>query len=143
MQETIGFLIYDSSRLFRRVLNERTRDKGVTGLQWRMLASLARNEGINQGGLAQLLEVEPITLSRMVDRLTEAGLIERRADPNDRRAWKLYLTAEAQPLVGTMRAQAMELNEHALEGFSADERESLRHLLERMRENLTRGEQSA
>ena len=61
-----------------------------------MLSVLRRHEGINQGGLAEILEVEPITVCRMVDRLQEAGLVERRPDPADRRSWRLHLTAKAQ-----------------------------------------------
>ena len=70
---------------------------------------LSRNEGINQGGLAELLEVEPITLCRMVDRLEEAGLVERRRDPADRRAWQLFLTDKSRPLLDELRAIADEL----------------------------------
>src|SRR3546814_16320676 len=96
----------DSARLFRRAFNARTRDSGITALQWRLITYLKRHEGIRQGPLAELIEVEPITLSRMVDRLVEAGLVERRADPADRRAWQLYLTPRADDLLGAMRATA-------------------------------------
>ena len=98
MSETIGFLLNDSARLFRRAFNARTRDTGITALQWRLLIYLRRHEGIRQGPLAELIEVEPITLSRMIDRLEEAGLVERRADPSDRRAWLLYLAPGADDL---------------------------------------------
>ena len=84
MSEAIGFLIHDTARLFRRELNERMRHSGVTALQWRLLAYLARNEGTNQVKLAEFLEVEPITLSRMIDRLADAGMLSRRRDPDDR-----------------------------------------------------------
>ena len=94
---------------------------------------LSRNEGINQGGLAELLEVEPITLCRMVDRLQEAGLVERRPDPADRRAWRIHLTDEARPLLDQLRAIG---NESAMEGLRADERAALNDHLQRVRENL-------
>ena len=80
---------------------------------------LSRNEGINQGGLAELLEVEPITLCRMIDRLEEAGLVERRRDPGDRRAWQIYLTEQAGPVLEKVRAIADDLFESALDGISA------------------------
>ena len=140
MSETIGFLLNDSARLFRRAFNARTRDSGITALQWRMISYLKRHEGIRQGPLAELIEVEPITLSRMVDRLAEAGFVERRADPTDRRAWQLYLTPRAADLLHDMRDVAENLNEEAAEGLTAAEREQLVALVERVRANLSRRE---
>ena len=104
MSETIGFLLNDTARLFRRAFNARTRDSGITALQWRLVTYLIRHDGIRQGPLAELIEVEPITLSRMIDRLVEAGLVERRADPTDRRAWLLHLTPRAHAMI---RARAI------------------------------------
>lgn len=140
MSETIGFLLNDSARLYRRAFNARTRGMGITALQWRLITYLKRHEGIRQGPLADLIEVEPITLSRMVDRLAEAELIERRADPNDRRAWRLYLTPRAAELLNAVRQTADTLNEEAVEGLSAAEREQLATLVERIRTNLSRRE---
>ena len=140
MSETIGFLLNDSARLYRRAFNARTRGMGITALQWRLITYLKRHEGIRQGPLADLIEVEPITLSRMVDRLAEAELIERRADPNDRRAWRLYLTPRAAELLNAVRQTADTLNEEAVEGLSAAEREKLATLVERIRTNLSRRE---
>lgn len=138
MSETIGFLLNDTARLFRRDFNARVRDCGVTALQWRMLIYLGRNQGIRQGPLAELIEVEPITLSRMIDRLSDAGLVERRADPTDRRAWQLYLTPRAQPMLDGMRLTAEALNAEATEGMSDAERTQLGALVERVRANLSR-----
>lgn len=140
MSESIGFLLNDSARLFRRAFNARTRETGITALQWRLITYLKRHEGIRQGPLADLIEVEPITLSRMVDRLEEAGLIERRADPTDRRAWRLYLTTHAIQMLGEMRPIAERLVEEATEGLSAAEREQLIALVEKVRTNLSRRE---
>src|SRR3546814_10419959 len=89
------------------------RDSGITALQWRLISYLKRHEGIRQGPLAELIEVEPITLSRMIDRLAEAGLVERRADPTDRRAWQLYLTPRARTLLGDMRRTTDKVSEEA------------------------------
>lgn len=138
MTEPIGFLLADVSRLMRRNFDGRARSIGVTGPQWRVLTALVRNEGINQGGLADLIEVEPITLCRMVDRLQEAGLVERRAAPNDRRAWQLFLTDKARPLLAQLRECAEVLFVDALEGFDDAEQAQLVDLLERMRQNLSR-----
>ena len=140
MAENIGFLLNDTARLFRRAFNARVRDCGITALQWRLLMYLRRNEGIRQGLLADLIEVEPITLSRMVDRLVEAELVERRADPGDRRAWQLYLTERAAPLLDGVRQTADALVDEASEGMSAADREALSDLVERMRANLSRRE---
>ena len=140
MSETIGFLLNDSARLFRRAFNARTKGSGITALQWRLITYLKRHEGIRQGPLAELLEVEPITLSRMVDRLAEAGLIERRADPTDRRAWRLHLTAAAEPLLDGLRRTAQDVVDEATEGMTDAERDQLSQLVERVRANLSRRE---
>ncbi|MDR6832939.1 MULTISPECIES: MarR family transcriptional regulator [unclassified Sphingopyxis] len=138
MSETIGFLLNDSARLFRRAFNARTRDTGITALQWRLITYLRRHEGIRQGPLAELIEVEPITLSRMIDRLVEADLVERRADPTDRRAWQLYLAPRAAELLNGMRDTIDALTAEATEGLSAAERDQLNDLVERVRANLSR-----
>lgn len=140
MTESIGFLLNDSARLFRRAFNARTRDMGITALQWRLISYLKRHEGIRQGPLAELIEVEPITLSRMVDRLEDAGLIERRADPTDRRAWRLHLTPRAADLMSNARDLTETLTEEATEGLSAAELDQLVTLVERVRANLSRRE---
>lgn len=140
MSETIGFLLNDSARLFRRAFNARTRHTGITALQWRLITYLKRHEGVRQGPLAELIEVEPITLSRMVDRLEEAGLVERRSDPTDRRAWLLHLTPRATELLNSIRPLAEALTEEATEGLSPAERDQLIALVERVRANLSRRE---
>ncbi|NIJ39014.1 DNA-binding MarR family transcriptional regulator [Sphingopyxis panaciterrae] len=138
MSETIGFLLNDTARMFRRAFNARTRDSGITALQSRVLTYLARYPGIRQGPLAELIEVEPITLSRMIDRLEESGLVERRADPTDRRAWQLHLTAQAEPLLDNLRQTAKAVVAEATEGLSDAERDELARLVERVRTNLSR-----
>ena len=136
MSEPITFLMADSSRLFRRAFDAEARSIGITGQQWRVLAALARQPGIKQGQVAELMEVEPITLSRMIDRLQESGMVERRADPADRRAWCLFLTDQAIPLVEDMRTIAHRLLEVALDGFSPDELTRFADYVDRFRANL-------
>jgi DNA-binding MarR family transcriptional regulator len=136
MSDSFGFLLSDVSRLMRRRFDERARTIGATRAQWRALTSISRNEGINQGGLAELLEVEPITLCRMVDRLEEAGLVERRRDPNDRRAWQLFLLPKSHPILDSLRGMADELFVGALDGLTTDDQVHLTASLSRIRENL-------
>src|ERR1700755_3539395 len=114
MSDSLGFLISDVSRLMRRRFDERARQLGATRAQWRTLTMLSRNEGTNQGALAELLEVEPITLCRMIDRLEESGLVGRRRDPADRRAWQLFLTEKSTPMLADLRVTADDLFEQVL-----------------------------
>lgn len=136
MSDSLAFLLSDVSRLMRRRFDERARAIGVTRAQWRTLTTLSRHEGINQGGLADLLEVEPITLCRMIDRLAEAGLVERRSDPGDRRAWLIFLTDKARPMIAQLRALAEEMMELALEGVDDTERAHVFDIVGRIRHNL-------
>lgn len=136
MTDGIGFLISDVSRLMRRRFDERARAFGATRTQWKALLHVSRNEGLNQGALAELLEVEPITLTRLVDRLEDAGLIERRRDPADRRAWRLFLTDKARPVLDRMRDVAGDLTAQALGGIDPAATAQLTATLEHIRANL-------
>jgi DNA-binding MarR family transcriptional regulator len=136
--DNLGTMVADVSHLMRRAFDERARSSGLSRPQWRVLTMLRRHEGINQGGLAELVEVEPITLCRMVDRLQEAGLMERRADPADRRAWRLHLTDKARALLEEMRPMAFSLFDDAMTGLDPAERSDLFRMLERIRTNLSR-----
>jgi DNA-binding MarR family transcriptional regulator len=138
MDENLGSMLADVSRLMRRSFDARARDIGVTRPQWQVLTVLRRHEGINQGGLADILEVEPITVCRMVDRLQEADLVERRPDPADRRAWCLFLTPKARGVSDQLRPLADAMFEEALDGVNADERTSMIATLDRIRQNLSR-----
>lgn len=138
MDENIGTMLAQVSRLFRRRFDERARGIGVTRPQWQVLSLLKYHEGTNQGGLAEMLEVEPITLGRMIDRLQDAELVERRADPADRRAWRLYLTPKGEDLIEQLRPFALETFDAALEGVSAPDQAIVMGALDRMRSNLSR-----
>ena len=137
MEQSLGFLIIDTARLMRRRFDQRARHLGLTRAQWQVLAHLQRNEGINQIGLADLLEVEPITLCRTIDRMEEGGWVERRSDPKDRRARLLFLTERARPFIADMRAIAEEIYSEALAGLPADTRNTLTEILTAMRTNLS------
>lgn len=140
MSEPLGFLISDVGRLMRREFDARARRIGVTRAQWRTLKILARRPGCNQGMLAEIMEVEPITVARMIDRLEEAGLVERRRDPADRRAWRIYLTDAAEPLIDQLREIGDALGDDALAGLNDTERASLEAMMDRIRTNLVSDE---
>ncbi|MBF6601545.1 MAG: winged helix-turn-helix transcriptional regulator [Sphingorhabdus sp.] len=136
MSDNIGFIIGDISRLIRRTFDKRAKSIGVTRPQWRVLTWLQRHEGLNQSALAERLELDAMTLCRMVDRLQAAELVERRADADDRRAWKLFLTAKGRTLTQQLEPIGEDLLEKALTGLAGDERAQLLHLLERIQGNM-------
>ncbi len=138
MSDSLAFLIGDSARLMRRKFDARARSIGVSRAQWQVLFALSRNEGTNQAGLAEALDVETITVGRMVDRLEDAGLVERRADPADRRAWRLHLTARAHPVLDELRDVAAGVMADVLAGIDANEQEALASMLVRIRANALR-----
>jgi MarR family transcriptional regulator, transcriptional regulator for hemolysin len=136
MSDSLAILMTDSARLLRRRFDSRARSLGVSRAQWQVLFVLSRTEGINQAGLAEALDVETITVGRMVDRLADAGLVERRADPADRRAWRLHLTERAHPILAELRVVADQVMFETLAGISADDQAVLAELLGRVRANL-------
>jgi DNA-binding MarR family transcriptional regulator len=137
LTRSLGFLLGDVSRLIRMQFDSRAGDLGLTRAQWRVLAQLRRKEGINQSSLAEILEVEPITLVRHIDRLVAKGLVERRADPSDRRAWRLYLKDEVQPVLDRLRLLSQQIRDDALAGIPADQQAALIDNLLTIKENLT------
>jgi MarR family transcriptional regulator for hemolysin len=138
LDRSFGFLLNDIARLLRKRYEQRARPLlGLTRAQWQVLAHLQRHEGINQSGLAEILEIEPITIARLLDRMEEAGLVERRADPADRRARRLFLTERAKPMLEGGRLLGDEVRGEAFAGFDAGERESLIDMLLRVRGNLS------
>ena len=138
--ETIGFEIAETARAIRRDFDRRAAALGTTRAQWRVLARLSHQDGQRQIELADALDVEPITLCRMVDRLAEAGLVERRPDEADRRAWRIHLTPAAQPVIESLKGLAEEFYRDMLDGISAAEREAVGTVLARIRDNLDGGE---
>lgn len=138
--ENFSFDIADTARLMRRDFDRRAAALGVTRAQWRVLTRLSRGDGQRQVDLADALDLEPITLCRIVDRLEEAQLVERRRDDSDRRAWNIYLTPTAKPLISELQALGQAFHEDALAGVSAEEKEAVRHVLARVRDNLAKRE---
>lgn len=139
-ERSLGFLVHEVGRLLRRDLDRRFKSFAPTQAQWRALGYLRRHEGINQAGLAELLEVRPITVARLVDRLEDAGWVERRADPRDRRMCRLFLSEAAWPVIERMRALAEETKAVALQGVSARATDALLQTLATMKANLAAAE---
>lgn len=137
MKDNVAFLATDVGRLFRKRFDGAARELGVTGPQWRMLAAIRRTPGTNQGALASWLEVEAITAGRMIDRLEKIGMVERRHDPADRRAWQLYLTPASERLMERLAECATDVFAEALAGFDEAEHQQLLALLQRLRGNLS------
>ena len=133
---TLGFLLHEVARLLRRRFEQNARCSGLTRSQWQVLATLATNEGINQSGLAELLEIEPITLGRIVDKLEARGLIERHPDPSDRRVWLLHLTPAARPKLTQLRGLGDVTRGEALAGVSEADTERLLRTLQALKANL-------
>lgn len=139
----LGFLLNEVHRMVRRDFNERVRPTGLTQGQWRALAYVSRMEGVNQARLAERMEIRPITLGRLIDRLQEAGWVERRADPGDRRMCRLYLTPAAQPLIRRLRTLASETLDRALAGIGAQRRTQLVSTLKHIKENLSENDRDS
>ena len=135
-ERNLGFLLHDVARLMRKRFEQNARGLGLTRSQCQVLAHLARNEGIQQSGLADILEVEPITLTRLLDRLEEGGLVERRAHPTDRRIRQLYLTDRAHPLLADIFTIGAATRGEALDGVAEEDRDRLFALLSSMKANL-------
>jgi MarR family transcriptional regulator for hemolysin len=130
------FLISDVGRLLRTYADQKARLHGMTRAQWAVLLRLERREGLKQSELAEALDIQPITLTRLVDRLCANGLIERRADPNDRRAKQLYLTPAARPLIERVIERVEELSQTVLDGIAPAEADLILAKLGLARENL-------
>src|SRR5215469_18029007 len=126
---SFGFVLHETARLLSKRYDQRSKSLGLTRAQCQVLAYLVYHEGINQAGLAELLELEPISLARLIDRMAQAGWVERRADPGDRRARLLYMTEKARPIFNEMVELGLELRADALAGLIGDERERLIDLL--------------
>jgi MarR family transcriptional regulator, transcriptional regulator for hemolysin len=138
LDRSFGFLVHDVARLFGRRFNQRALlFLGLTRAQCKVLGYLARNEGINQAGLADLLEIKPMTLVRQIDRMEQQGWIERRPDPGDRRARRLVLTDKARPILARILDLSTEVRTEAFAGLSEADGRRLIDLLGRVHGNLS------
>jgi MarR family transcriptional regulator, transcriptional regulator for hemolysin len=133
----LGFLVHDVARLMRKRFEQHARGQGLTRSQWQVLAYLSRHEGISQTGLADLLDVEPITLSRIVDRLVETGFVDRMPHATDRRVWCLRLTEAARPKLKQLRELGETTRHETLAGVPEADRQRLIETLLALRSNLS------
>ena len=138
LDRNIMLLLYDAARLIRKDFDRRAKTVGLTTrAQYAVLAHLSYSEGINQNALADILDIEPITLARQLDRLEEAKMVERRPDPKDRRARTLYLTENAWPVLDQIRVLGLETRARAMKSLAEQDQETLIDLLLHIRNNLS------
>jgi MarR family transcriptional regulator, transcriptional regulator for hemolysin len=135
---TITFLLHTCARLLAKRFEQNSQGSGLTLSQWKVLVTLSRNEGINQARLAELLDVEPITLGRSIDKLQALKLIERRPHPTDRRSWLLHLTPAAAEKIELAKVIGEATRAEALAGVSAAERDHLLKTLQKIEQNLAK-----
>lgn len=133
---SFGYLLNDVTLLFRKHFDRRAVKFGLTRAQWRATKMLYYREGLRQTELAELLEMEPIAVGRVIDRLQAAGFVERRPDPKDRRAWRLYVTDQARGVIADMELIAQGLRKDATIGVDVAEMEQAMGVLNRIKENL-------
>jgi MarR family transcriptional regulator for hemolysin len=139
-EPSMGFLLADVARLMRRNFDRRAQQIGLSRAQWQVLAWLKRNEGISQAALADLLEMSPMTLVRLIDKLEAAGLVQRRPRPGDRRSYQLYLADHAHPLLDRLWEMGAETRRQAQAGISKADEALLLDVLTTIRRNLSEAE---
>jgi DNA-binding MarR family transcriptional regulator len=136
LSRNFGFLIHDVARLLRTTFDRRVKSLGFTRSQWWVLTHLYRNDGVTQAELADTLEIERPTLGRLLDRLEAKGWLRRAEDPKDRRAKRVYLTEEVEPVMKSMRVLAAELRRDALSGLSPEQQQLFVDTLLAVKSNL-------
>jgi MarR family transcriptional regulator, transcriptional regulator for hemolysin len=131
------FLLHDVARLLRVDADKRARLHGMTRAQWAILIRLDRQPGLSQKELSELLEVEPITVARLIDRLEARGMVERRPDPRDRRIWRLHLLRPARDVLHEIDDQRADMTRMVTAGIDEDSIEIMTEALVRMKATLT------
>ncbi len=137
------FLLHDVARLIRVDADKRARQHGMTRAQWAILIWLERQPGISQKELSELLEVEPISVARLIDRLEARGMVERRPDPRDRRIWRLHLLPPAHDALAEIDIQRAAITKMVTAGIDDESIESMTEALIRMKATLTRDPHAA
>lgn len=137
INEGIGFVVHDVARMMRWQFDRRASDLKLTRSQWSVLAHLLRTDGIQQRELAEQMDITAITLTGLIDRMEREGWVERRADPVDRRAKRVYLTEKVAPVTKELRSLAREVRKSAMQGLSEAEQQQLMSLLIKVRSNLS------
>jgi len=134
---SFGFLVHDIARLMRWNFDRQSAGLGLTRAQWSVLAHLNRSDGVQQKTLAQLIDIKPITLARHIDRLEAEGWVERRDDPDDRRAKRVFLSPKSTPMLDSLRKLGQKVRKQAMQGVSAEEETLMLEVMLRIRDNLT------
>jgi DNA-binding MarR family transcriptional regulator len=142
LDREILYVLNDVARLMRTRADQRARTYGMTRAQWVILSRLERQPGLSQNEIAAIVEVEPISVARLVDRLESRGLVERRADPKDRRIWRLHLTPAADPVLRDLKRHKAELRDEITAGVDPEELDRLIDGLLKLKANLTDGRPS-
>jgi MarR family transcriptional regulator for hemolysin len=135
-QRDLMFLLHDVARLLRVHADKRARAHGMTRAQWGILIWLERQPGLSQKELAEILEVEPITVARLIDRLESRGMVERRPDPKDRRIWRLHLCPPAIPVLREIDRQRVHMRAMVTEGLDDETIETITEALLTMKTTL-------
>lgn len=138
--DRLGFLIHDAQRLLRKRFEARGAEYGLSAAQWRLLVRLVKDEGSPQARLAELLEIEPISVSRLLDRMEAGGWITRQQDAKDRRIRMIFPTEKSRAAFAAVKGIAGEVYEEALTGLTDDQRRGLIRGLIRIVENLADGD---
>ncbi len=136
LERDFAFILSDVARMLRTLFDQEARKFGMTRAQWGVLFRLERSEGLKQSELAEILDIQPITVTRLIDRLCENGLIERRSDPHDRRAKRLFLTPAARPLLTQLNALSTEMLARVLSGLERSTVEGMTGHLSAIKENV-------
>lgn len=135
--KSFGFAIHDVARLLRVSFDRQASGTGLTRAQWAVLAHLHRSDGVQQKTLASLMDITPITLARHLDRLGVDAWIERRDDPDDRRAKRVYLNPKAGPMMTTLATLGQRVRTQAMSGISSQDEEQFMRILLQIRDNLS------
>lgn len=142
LRNSLGFLLHDAARLLRKRFEARGQEYGLSSAQWRVLVFLIKGDITAQARLAELLEIEPISVSRLIDRMEEGGWVERRPDPNDRRVRQVFPSRKARAVFEEVKGMATDVYEQAFAGMTKAERDALIAALQRICDNLADGEGS-
>ncbi len=132
------FLLHDVARLIRQEADRRASMHGMTRAQWVILIWLQRQPGLSQKELAEILEVEPITVARLIDRLEARGMVERRPDVKDRRIWRLHLLEAAEPVLDEMETERADILRVLTEDVAETTQHAMIEGLQRMKSTLLR-----
>lgn len=138
--DRLGFLVHDAARLLRKRFENKGRAYGLSAAQWRLLVRVVKDEGVAQARLAELLEIEPISVSRLIDRMEEGGWIERRQDASDRRVRTIFPTDKSREAFAAIKSVAGEVYDLALAGLDRDEKQVLVKALNTIITNLSEDE---